>query len=88
MPQASTDVATQLPLLRKAVVDEIEEMAIDRARSTEQWWKALPYHVGQVYFDREHGQISQIPLFLDLLQLVGMAGLAELTKSNCWDCWI
>lgn len=62
-------------------MDEIEQMASDWADGTTQWWESLPHHVAQVYFNKDHNQISQIPLLLHLLRLVRMPGLDDLSDD-------
>ena len=70
-----------LARLRSEILDELEEMVLSRAETTMAWWQELPPHVAQVYYDKEHRQISQIPVFLDLLHLAGMPDLATLATD-------
>jgi hypothetical protein len=67
--------------MRAEVLTEIEEMAHDRTDATLEWWKSLPQHIAQVYFDKEHQQISQIPLFIELLNMAGMPDLPTLAAD-------
>ena len=74
-------IGGSLPRMRSEIVDEIEQMASDWADGTTQWWESLPHHVAQVYFNKDHNQISQIPLLLHLLRLVRMPGLDDLSDD-------
>ena len=74
-------IGGSLPRMRTEIVDEVERMAMDRHDDTVRWWKNLPQHVAQVYWDNEHSQISQIPLLLDLLGQAKMPGLGDLSED-------
>ena len=74
-------IGGSLARMRTEIVDEIEQWALDSMDATETWWKSLPPHVAQVYFNKDHNQISQIPLLLRLLDLAKMPGLPELTED-------
>ena len=71
----------QLPALRTAVIDEIEAIILDQQETTFRWWGSLPHHVAQVYYNQEWKEITQIPIFLQLLQQFGMPGLDELSHD-------
>ena len=74
-------IGGSLPRMRTEIVNEIEQMAMDRQDETSDWWESPPPHVAQVYWDKEHSQIAQIPLLLDLLEQVRMPGLTELAED-------
>ena len=57
---------------------EIDELVEMEAADTMIWWSNLPDHIAQVYFDKEHQQITQIPILLRLLELMGFPGLPDL----------
>ena len=63
--------AHDIDRIRQEVVDEVITIIEDRASETEQWWSALAPHVASVYFNKGHNQITQIPIFSELLQRVG-----------------
>ena len=73
----------ELPRLRSLVVDEIEEMVETQSEATLTWWKGLPPHIAQVYYNKELDEISQIPIFLQLLAMVQMPCLDELAQDLC-----
>ena len=58
-----------LDRIRQEITEEVELMVEDRREHTEQWWKALKPHVQAVYYNSEHDQITQIPIFVDLLRM-------------------
>ena len=70
-----------LARLRTEVVQEVAQMADDQMEATWRWWKALPRRVAQVYYDPQHDEIAQIPLFLQLLGMFGMPGLHDLGQD-------
>lgn len=74
-------IGGSLPRLRLEIVDEIAQMADDAEDTTYAWWKALPTHVAQVYYNEEFKQISQIPLLIDLLKRTKMPSLSELAED-------
>ena len=45
------------------------------------WWQELPEHIRAVYFHPDHNQITQIPLFVDLLEEFDFPGLPELSED-------
>ena len=72
---------SQLPSLRTAVVDEVQTLIEEHADTTLHWWRSLPHHVAQVYYNNEWNEITQIPVFLQLLQQLKMPGLDELSAD-------
>ena len=58
-----------LDRIRQEITEEVEVMVEDRREHTSQWWKALRPHVQAVYYNSEHDQITQIPIFVDLLRM-------------------
>ena len=74
-------IGGSLSRLRCEVVQEVQQMIGDATADTMQWWQSLPPHVAQVYYDKDNDQIAQIPILLQLLQLVGMPDLAILEKD-------
>ena len=58
-----------LDRIRQEITEEVELMVEDRREHTSQWWKALKPHVQAVYYNSEHDQITQIPIFVDLLRM-------------------
>eukprot|EP00435_Cladocopium_sp_Y103_P039676 s2661_g10.t1 len=74
-------IGGSLHRMRAEIVSEIAEAAQDRMQETIQWWQSLPEHIGKVYCDHEHAQISQIPLLLELLDMTGMPDIKELKED-------
>ena len=74
-------VGGSLGRLRTEVVDEIAAMAEERMDETIQWWQQLAPHVAPVYYNKQHDEISQIPLLVELLQLTRMPGLPDLATD-------
>ena len=58
-----------LDRIRQEITEEVELMVEDRSEHTSQWWKALKPHVQAVCYNSEHDQITQIPIFVDLLRM-------------------
>ena len=58
-----------LDRIRQEITDEIALMVEDRREDTAQWWRNLKPHVQAVYYNSEHDQITQIPIFVDLLRM-------------------
>ena len=63
--------AHDIARIRTEVVEEISELVTDQAETTALWWRQLPQHVANVYHDREHNQLTQIPIFTSLLVQAG-----------------
>eukprot|EP00435_Cladocopium_sp_Y103_P061850 s2532_g23.t1 len=76
--QTQQMIGGSLPRMRTEIIDEIASLAEDFSSPTMDWWKALPPHIRQVYYDQDHQQVSQIPLLLHLLKLTGMPSLEDL----------
>lgn len=61
-----------LPNLRRAVVQEIQELIEDFQLEVQQWFHQLPVHIQQVYRQHEGpAWVTMIPVFLHLLRLAG-----------------
>ena len=67
-----------LDRIRHEVVAEIDSLVEMEAEDTAIWWSNLPDHIAKVYFDKEHQQVTQIPILLRLLELMGFPGLTDL----------
>ena len=67
--------AEALPSTRYAPGYDLVEMEADDAAI---WWSRLPDHIAMVYFDKEHQQVTQIPILLRLLEFMGFPGLPDL----------
>ena len=63
--------------MRQEIVSKIEDMVQDNLDSTQAWWASLPTHIAGVYWGPER-QVSQIPVFLRLLEMFDMPGLSDL----------
>lgn len=72
---------SDLHRIRHEVVAEIAQLITDSSDDTTEWWNTLPDHIQQVYYDPTHNQITQIPIFLQLLQMAGYPGLSDLTTD-------
>ena len=67
--------------LRQTAVDEIETLVEAHADDTQRWWNSLPPHIQQVYYNPDFEQVTQIPLFLDLLEMFGFPDLPNLRED-------
>ena len=67
-----------LDRIRLQVVQEISEWVGMASDETQSWWSDLPEHIRNVYFDKKHDQVTQIPILLKLLELTGFPGLTDL----------
>lgn len=72
---------SDLHRIRHEVVSEIAQLIADSSDDTTSWWNNLPNHIQQAYYDPTHNQITQIPIFLQLLQMAGYPGLSDLTTD-------
>ena len=63
---------SDLPNLRRAVVQEIQDIIEDFQPEVRQWFHQLPTHIQQVYRQQEGpAWVTMIPVFLHLLQMAG-----------------
>ena len=67
--------------LRYEVVQEVQALVLDFQDQTEKWWHSLPAHVRQVYDHKEDGTITQVPIFLHLLQQCHYPGISHLQED-------
>eukprot|EP00438_Fugacium_kawagutii_P034924 Skav206385 [mRNA] locus=scaffold834:525350:529905:- [translate_table: standard] len=74
-------LSQDLPRLRAAIVNDIEDMVAEWEDDTNQWWRSLPSHIAQVYHDVDHQQITQIPILLHLLDRLHCPGFQDLKQD-------
>ena len=74
-------IGGSLSRMRKEIVDEITKMVHDKSLDTETWWTSLEPHIARVYWDEEHQQISQIPLFIQLMKQLRMPLVDQLADD-------
>ena len=72
---------SDIPRLRTEVVEEIRQTIHDFDETTSSWWSGLLPHVQEVYNHQEDGNITQVPVILDLLRRCGYPGLAEMSMD-------
>ena len=60
----------------------MEKMVDERKEHTLDWWNKLKPHVKGVYYNSEHDQITQSPIFVELLSVrrVGCTGSRALQR--------
>ena len=56
-------------------------MVSDRGDETHSWWMSLRPHVQQVYYNAEFDQITQIPLFVELLKMFSFPEVDDLATE-------
>ena len=67
--------------LRHEVVGEVVAMMEDFEDTTSSWFAALPEHIQMVYSQGGRGPITQVPLFLHLLQCCNFPGMDDLRED-------
>ena len=70
-----------LPRIRDEITAEVSIMVDDRGDQTVSWWKSLRPHVQQVYYNAEFDQVTQIPLFVELLRMFSFPEVDALAKE-------
>ena len=70
-----------LDRIRQEITAEVEMMVEEWTEHTSQWWRALKPHVQAVYYNSEHDQITQIPIFVDLLRTFQFPEIDALAKE-------
>ena len=79
--QRNIELSDRLSKIRLDVVTEIKDMVAAWEEKTHRWWTNLARHLQMVYLDPSSGYITQIPVFLALLEKCGFPGLTELQED-------
>ena len=67
-----------LDRIRAEITVEVQHLVEEAADDTMQWWKDLPPHVAAVYYNPTFDQITQIPVFVQLLRQFQCPGVDTL----------
>ena len=67
-----------LDRIRAEITDEVQLLVEEAADETMKWWKNLPPHVAAVYYNPKFDQITQIPVFVQLLRQFQCPGVDTL----------
>ena len=66
---------------RHEVIEEVQVRARELAPDTESWLRSLEPHIRQLYGGRGRNKVPMIPLFLELLDVIGYPGREELKRD-------
>ena len=70
--------------IRSDIIQEVRALVDQWDDHTQRWWTNLPEHLQLVYQDQESGYLTQVPVFLHMLERCGYPGLHELSEDlNC-----
>ena len=72
---------SDLDRLRKEVVDDIEHMVTDWGDFTADWMSHRPAHVQEVYMKQNRNSITQVPVFLQLLEDTGFPSMQDVVED-------
>ena len=71
----------ELDTIRSNIIHDVQELVEKWATDTHQWWTNLPKHLQMVYQDQETGYLTQVPLFVHMLEQCGYPGIKELSED-------
>ena len=66
---------------RSEVIHDLRLLVEERSEQTLSWWQQLPPHVASVYSSGRDTSITQIPIFLELLQQCGYPAMDDLSAD-------
>ena len=73
-----------LARLREEVLLDVRRLLDEWADFTLEWWSSRPEHIQKVYWHADRRQVTQIPVFVEILKQCNFAGIDELAEDLDW----
>ncbi len=70
--------------LRTEVLQDVQHLILEWREHTDQWFRDRPSHLQKVYWHADRNQVTEIPVFLELLRRCNFPGLSELADDLHW----